>query len=76
MSGHCEGKLPIIVKAYIHIKGKSNARITHIDLESPELEEILGHEATYCAGKVGGCFIGLKSGMLTRAESIYHNNKK
>jgi len=72
MSGPGEGKFEIKgVKAYIHIKGKSNARITHLDIESDEIAEIVKEkEATYCAGKPGGVFIGLKKEMIQRAERL------
>jgi len=70
MSGPGEGKIPLKkVKAYIHIKGKSRARITHIDIESPELGKLIKPgESTYCGGKHGGVFIGLKKQMVVRAE--------
>ena len=70
MSGAGEGKR-LIGKAnvYIHEKGKSNARITHVDIELDELNEIIKPgEATYVEGKEGGVFIGLKREMITRAE--------
>ena len=72
MSGPGYGKHEIKdVKVYIHEKGKSMARITHIDIESPTISRIIkDKEATYCAGKVGGCFIGLKKDMIKRAENI------
>jgi len=72
MSGPAYGKYEIKdVKVYIHEKGKSMARITHIDIESPTISRIIkDKEATYCAGKVGGCFIGLKKDMIKRAENI------
>tara|TARA_Y100000310_G_scaffold246416_1_gene251718 strand:- start:2930 stop:3157 length:228 start_codon:yes stop_codon:yes gene_type:complete len=72
MSGSSEGKIEIKdIKAYIHIKGKSNARITHIDFEHPLINKIIKpKEATYCAGKSGGCFIGLKKQMIKRAEKL------
>jgi hypothetical protein len=72
MSGPGEGKTEIKdVKVYIHIKGKSRARITHIDIESPTISRIIkDREATYCAGKPGGCFIGLKKEMIKRAERL------
>ena len=55
----------------IRKKGKSNARITHIDIESDELSKIIkDKEATYCAGKPGGVFIGLKKEMIKRAEKL------
>ena len=70
MSGAGEGKT-LIGKAnvYIHEKGKSNARITHIDIELDELNKIIKPgEASYVQGKKGGVFIGLKKEMITRAE--------
>ena len=72
MSGPGEGKYEIKnVKVYIHEKGKSLARITHIDIESPEINKIIKEgEATYCAGKNGGCFIGLKKEMIKKAEEF------
>jgi len=54
---------------YIHEKGKSLARVTHIDIELPELNKILKpKEATYVQAKQGGVFIGLKKEMIKRAE--------
>lgn len=72
MTGPAEGKIEIKgAKVYIHVKGKSNARITHIDIESPAINKIIkDKEATYCAGKAGGCFIGLKKEMIKRAEEL------
>lgn len=78
MSGPGEGKYILKkVKVYLHEQGKSNARITHIDIESPEIAEIIKEgEATYCAGKQGGCFIGLKREMLERAKKLIEKRKK
>ena len=72
MSGPGKGKHEIKdVKVYIHEKGESGARITHIDIESDELNKIIKpKEATYAAGKPGGCFIGLKKEMIKRAEEL------
>lgn len=72
MSGQGEGKYELKgAKVYVHEQGKSNARITHIDIEHPEINEIIKKgEATYCAGKSGGCFIGLKKEMLERARKL------
>ena len=72
MSGAGEGK-KFLGKAdvYLHEKGKSMARATHIDIELDKLNEIIkDKEATYCAGKEGGVFIGLKKEMLKRAEKL------
>ena len=72
MSGPGQGK-KLIGKAniYIHEKGKSNARITHIDIESEELNKIIKPgEATYVQAKQGGVFIGLKKEMIKRAEEM------
>lgn len=72
MSGPGEGKTELKgAKVYIHEKGKSFARITHIDVEHPDLNKIIKNkEATYAAGKEGGFFIGLKKEMLKRAEEL------
>jgi len=72
MSGPGEGKKELKgAKVYIHEKGKSFARITHIDVEHPKLNKIIKpKEATYAAGKHGGFFIGLKKPMIARAEKI------
>jgi len=72
MSGEGEGKT-LLGKAnvYIHEKGKSNARITHVDIELDELNKIIEPgEASYVQGKEGGVFIGLKKEMIKKAEKI------
>ncbi|RMD65546.1 hypothetical protein D6817_05820 [Candidatus Pacearchaeota archaeon] len=70
MSGPGEGKIKIgKADVYIHLKGKSRALITHVDVELPELNEIIKPgENTYVGGKRGGVFIGLKREMIERAE--------
>lgn len=70
MSGPGEGKKLIKnVKVYIHEKGKSNASVTHIDIEGDILGKIIKPgESTYVGGKKGGVFIGLKKEMIKRAE--------
>ena len=70
MSGPGEGKIKLgKADVYIHVKGKSNARITHVDIELDELNEIIKDgESTYVGGKRGGIFIGLKKDMMQRAE--------
>ena len=56
-------------KVYVHEKGKSMARVTHIDIEHKDINKIIKPgESTYSAGKRGGCFIGLKKEMIKRAE--------
>ena len=77
MSGPGEGKILMKdAKVYLHLKGKSRARITHIDVESPEINKIIkDKETTYCAGKEGGFFIGLKKIMLQRAEKMIEMRK-
>ncbi|MCM8774633.1 MAG: hypothetical protein NC820_07900 [Candidatus Omnitrophica bacterium] len=71
MSGEGEGKIKLgKADVYIHIKGKSNARITHIDIELDELNKIIKDgESTYVGGKSGGVFIGLKKEMIKRIEN-------
>ena len=70
MSGPGEGKIKLgKADVYIHLKGKSNAQITHIDIELPELNDIIKPgENTYVGGKHGGVFLGLKKDMIKRAE--------
>ncbi len=70
MSGHGEGKIKIgKADVYVHLKGKSGARITHLDIELPKLNKIIKPgENSYVGGKQGGIFIGLKKEMIKRAE--------
>lgn len=70
MSGPGEGKIHLgKADVYIHLKGKSGARITHVDIELPELNEILKPgENSYVGAKHGGVFLGLKKEMIDRAE--------
>lgn len=54
---------------YIHEKGKSGATVTHIDIELPELNDIIKQgESSFVGSKPGGIFIGLKREMIKRAE--------
>jgi hypothetical protein len=72
MSGPGAGK-KLIGKAnvYIHVKGKSRATVSHIDVELGALNKIIKPgESTYVGGKKGGVFLGLKGGMIKRAEKI------
>lgn len=75
MSGPSEGKIKIgRADVYIHLKGKSRANITHIDIELDELNEIVKPgENSYVGGKEGGVFIGLKKEMIKRAEKKLRN---
>ena len=70
MTGPGDGKIKLgKADVYIHLKGKSGATVTHIDVELPELNEILKPgENTYVGAKEGGVFIGLKKEMILRAE--------
>jgi len=78
MSGPGEGKLKLgKADVYLHIKGKSGATITHLDIELDEISKIIKPgESTYVGGKEGGVFIGLKKEMIERAEKIYNEKKK
>jgi len=76
MSGPGDGKI-LLGKAnvYIHEKGKSNASVTHLDIELDAINEIIKPgEASFVGSKEGGVFIGLKKEMIERAEKII--NKK
>ena len=71
MSGPGEGKIKIgKADVYIHVKGKSNALVTHVDIELDALNEIIKPgENTYVGAKKGGVFIGLKKEMIQRIEN-------
>lgn len=72
MSGPGDGKIHLgKADVYIHLKGKSRATVTHIDIELDELNEIIKPgENTYIGSKDGGVFIGLKKNMIERAEKM------
>ena len=71
MSGPGEGKIKIgKADVYIHLKGKSGASVTHIDIELDELNDIIKPgENSYVGAKEGGVFIGLKKEMIQRIEN-------
>jgi hypothetical protein len=72
MSGSGNGKIFLgKAEVYIHLKGKSRATVTHVDIELDELNKIIKpRESTYIGSKDGGLFIGLKKNMIVRAEKI------
>ncbi len=72
MSGAGEGKIKIgKADVYIHLKGKSRATVTHVDIELDVLNKIIKPgEKTYLGSKDGGLFIGLKKEMISRAEKL------
>lgn len=70
MSGPGQGKIKIgKADVYIHLKGKSRASVTHVDIELDALDDIIKPgENTYAGGKKGGIFLGLKKEMIERAK--------
>ena len=70
MTGPGEGKKRIKNVVYIHEKGKSNASVTHIDIEGDIGKIIKPGETTFVKGKPGGVFIALKKEMIKRAEKL------
>jgi hypothetical protein len=72
MSGPGEGKISLgKADVYLHLKGKSGANVTHVDIELAELNEIIKPgENSYMGSKEGGVFIGLKKEMIARAEKL------
>ena len=72
MSGPGEGKIKLgKADVYLHLKGKSGASVTHIDIELPVLNKIIKpKESTYVGGKSGGVFLGLRKEMIKRAEKL------
>ena len=78
MSGRAPGKTEILgAKVYIHRQDPATrSKVIHIDIESEELNKIIKDgERTYCGGKKGGIFIGLKKNMLERAKEYLANRK-
>ena len=70
MTGACEGKHEINNKVYVHEKGKSLARVSHIDIEGDISKIIKPGETTFVKGKPGGVFIALKKNMIERTEKL------
>lgn len=70
MTGDCEGKHEIKNKIYVHEKGKSLARVTHLDIEGDISQIIKPGEITFVKGKPGGVFIALKKEMIKRTEKF------
>lgn len=71
MAGPHESKIELEgATIYVHLKDEaSGANVTHIDVEHPDLNEIIRpDENTFVGGKEGGVFIGLKAEMIERAE--------
>ena len=72
MSGPHPSKKPLKVKAYLHKEDEeSRSKVIHIDIEGEEIAKIIKPgETTFCGGKKGGIFIGLKSEMQKRAKKL------
>lgn len=72
MSGPGEGKKELKdLKIYLHEKGKSSARVMHIDIEGDSISKIIEEgEISFVKGKSGGIFIALKKEMIKRAEKL------
>lgn len=70
MSGKGEGKIHLgKADVYLHLKGKSKASVTHLDIELDELNNIIyPGEKSFVGGKKGGVFLALKKEMIQRAE--------
>ncbi|MDY6778471.1 MAG: hypothetical protein SVU32_07420 [Candidatus Nanohaloarchaea archaeon] len=73
MSGPAESKHRLEnATVYIHRKDEdTNSQAIHIDIEHPDLNEIIEPgENTFCGGKDGGVFLGLKDRMQDRARDF------
>lgn len=72
MSGPGEGKIKLgKADVYLHLKGKSGASVTHIDIELDELNKVIKPgESSFVGGKEGGVFLGLRKEMISRAEKV------
>jgi len=79
MAGEHESKIELEnAKVYVHKKDEeTNSQNIHIDVEHPELNEIIDPgENTFVGGKNGGVFIGLKEDMIKRAENFVSGREK
>lgn len=79
MAGPHESKIELEdAKVYIHKQDKeSNSQNIHIDVEHPDLNEIIeSGENTFVGGKKGGVFIGLKEQMIDRAKQFVRRKEK
>ena len=72
MSGPGDGKIHLgKADVYLHIKGKSGASVTHVDIELDELNDVIKpKESSFVGGKPGGVFLGLRKEMIKRAEKM------
>lgn len=73
MAGPHESKTELEgAKVYVHERDEaSGANVTHLDVEHPDLNEIIRPgENTFVGGKDGGVFVGLKEEMIERAEQF------
>lgn len=78
MAGPHESKVELEdAEVYIHKKDEeSGSQVVHIDVEHPELNEMIEPgENTYVGGKTGGVFIGLKDEMIERAKNWLEENE-
>jgi hemerythrin-like domain-containing protein len=62
---------------YVHVASEEGgATVTHVDVEHPDLNEIVEPgENTYVGGKDGGVFVGLKDRMIERAEAYVERRR-
>lgn len=73
MAGPHPSKIELAgARVFVHVQDESTgATVTHLDVEHPQLNEIIRpDETTFVGGKEGGVFIGLKREMIDRAEEF------
>lgn len=78
MSGDHPSKIELEeAKVYVHKKDESSGSSNiHIDVEHPELNEIIeSGENSFVGGKKGGFFVGLKEEMIERAKKWVEENE-
>lgn len=57
-------------RVYLHVTYNGDERILHLDVDHPDLNELIRpKEASYAGGRDGGVYIGFRSQQLERAES-------
>ncbi|MCS4541401.1 MAG: hypothetical protein HY929_03615 [Euryarchaeota archaeon] len=79
MTGPAKSKIRLEnAVVYIHKEDPlTGSKVIHIDIEQKDLNEIIEpNESTFCAGKSGGVFLGLKKEMQKRAQELIKKLEK
>lgn len=57
-------------RVYLHITGEGSDRFVHLDVDHPDLNDIIQpREPSYVGGREGGIYIGFRPHQEERAEA-------